>query len=72
MVIKEDIFSVADLYDTFFVDMYGVLFDGSELYRGTLDTLKKLCNRGIWINDGEVKMDGNFETVAEEYIKECA
>lgn len=42
MKIKEDIFSVASLYDTFFIDMYGVLFDGSELYGGTLSTLKRL------------------------------
>ena len=38
----------------------------------SLNPLKKLCNRGIWIYDGEVRMDGNFEKVAEEYIKECA
>lgn len=46
MEIKDDIFSVADLYDTFFIDMYGVLFDGSELYSGTLATLKKLKEMG--------------------------
>ena len=46
MEIKDNIFSVADLYDTFFVDMYGVLFDGSELYSGTLATLKKLKEMG--------------------------
>ena len=46
MEIKENIFSVADLYDTFFIDMYGVLFDGSELYNGTLATLKKLKEIG--------------------------
>ena len=42
MEVKEDIFSIANSYDTFFIDMYGVLFDGSELYGGTLATLKKL------------------------------
>ena len=34
--------------------------------------LKKLCSRGIWINKGEVAMDGNFEEVSEAYLKECA
>jgi ABC-type polysaccharide/polyol phosphate transport system ATPase subunit len=34
--------------------------------------LKKLCNRGIWINKGEVAMDGKFEEVSEAYLKECA
>jgi len=46
MEIKDNIFSVADLYDTFFIDMYGVLFDGSELYSSTLVTLKKLKEMG--------------------------
>lgn len=46
MRINEDIFSVANLYETFFIDMYGVLFDGSELYSGTLATLRKLKDMG--------------------------
>ena len=37
-----------------------------------LEPLKKLCTRGIWISEGEVKMDGKFNKVAEAYIKECA
>jgi ABC-type polysaccharide/polyol phosphate transport system ATPase subunit len=37
-----------------------------------LDPLKNLCSRGIWISDGEVKMDGKFKKIADEYIKECA
>ena len=46
MKAHENIFSIANLYDTFFIDMYGVLFDGSELYYGTLDTLEKLKQMG--------------------------
>ena len=38
----------------------------------SLGPLKKLCNRGIWIKDGSVAMDGGFEEVSEAYIKECA
>ena len=37
-----------------------------------LAPLKKLCDRGIWINDGEIKMDGQFEKVSAAYLKECA
>ena len=37
-----------------------------------LEPLKKLCNRGIWINNGEVRMDDKFDKVVKEYIKECA
>lgn len=36
-----------------------------------LDSIKQLCNRAIWIYNGEVKMDGNIEKVVEEYIKVC-
>lgn len=46
MRINENIFSIADSYDTLFVDMYGVLFDGAEFYNGTLATLKKLKDMG--------------------------
>ena len=38
----------------------------------SLDSIKKLCNRGIWIHEGEVRMDGKCNRVIEEYIKECA
>jgi len=38
----------------------------------SLSSLNKLCNRGIWIKDGEINMDGKFKEVSEAYIKECA
>ena len=38
----------------------------------SIEPLKKLCDRGIWINNGEVRMDGKFTEVVNEYIKECA
>ena len=38
----------------------------------SIDPLRKLCNRGIWINNGEVQMDGKFDKVVNAYIKECA
>ena len=37
----------------------------------SLDQVKKLCNRAIWIYDGEVRMDGKPEKVVEEYLKVC-
>ena len=38
----------------------------------SLDSIKKLCNRAIWINNGEVAMDGEADKVIETYLKECA
>ena len=37
----------------------------------SLDSVKKLCDRAIWINKGHVEMDGKTEKVIEKYLKEC-
>lgn len=37
----------------------------------SLDSVKKLCKRAIWIYDGEVKLDGEPNTVIKEYLEEC-
>ena len=37
----------------------------------SLGALKKLCDRGVWIYDGEVRMDGNIDSVVSEYLKVC-
>ncbi len=37
----------------------------------SLDSIKKLCNRAIWIYEGEVRMDGNCNDVINEYLKIC-
>jgi ribonucleotide monophosphatase NagD (HAD superfamily) len=44
MIIKEDILSIAEDYDAFFVDVYGVLYDGINLFEDTLPTMKHLIN----------------------------
>lgn len=37
----------------------------------SLDSIKQLCNRAIWINHGHVQKDGNTKEVIEEYLKIC-
>ena len=37
----------------------------------SLDYIKKLCNRAIWINEGKVAMDGKCSEVIDEYLKVC-
>lgn len=37
----------------------------------SLDSVKKLCNRAIWIKDGKVKLDGKATEVIEKYLKDC-
>lgn len=37
----------------------------------SLDSVKRLCNRAIWIYEGKVRMDGKSNEVVEEYLKIC-
>ena len=37
----------------------------------SLESIKKLCDRAIWIYDGRVRMDGNTSEVIDEYLKVC-
>src|SRR5574344_2002167 len=37
----------------------------------SLESVRQLCDRTIWINNGEVQMDGNVNDVINEYIKVC-
>ena len=36
----------------------------------SMQTVKQLCDRAVWLCDGKIKMDGSTEEVVEEYIKE--
>lgn len=37
----------------------------------SLGSIKQLCNRAIWINDGKVILDGKTEDVIEKYLEVC-
>ena len=37
----------------------------------SLDSIRRLCNRAIWINDGKIAMDGKCNKVIDAYLKEC-
>lgn len=36
----------------------------------SLDSVRQLCNRAVWLHNGEIKIDGKPEEVIEEYLKE--
>lgn len=38
----------------------------------SLDAVRKICNRAIWIRDGKVELDDQPDRVIEEYLKECS
>ena len=35
----------------------------------SMDAVKQLCDRAIWLYEGELKMDGNTEEVISEYLR---
>ncbi|MCI8588550.1 MAG: ABC transporter ATP-binding protein [Bacilli bacterium] len=37
----------------------------------SLDSIKKLCDRAVWVHNGEVCSDGVCSKVIEEYLKVC-
>ena len=37
----------------------------------SLESVRKLCSRAIWINNGEVAMDGECNKVIDNYLKVC-
>ena len=37
----------------------------------SLESLKKLCKRAIWIHEGKIAMDGECSKVVEEYLEVC-
>ena len=37
----------------------------------SLGSIKKLCDRGVWVYEGEIRKDGKIDEVIDEYIKVC-
>lgn len=37
----------------------------------SLGSVKKLCDRAVWLYNGEVRLDGKTSDVVEEYLKVC-
>lgn len=37
----------------------------------SLEAIKKFCDRAVWLNNGEIQMDGEINQVIEEYLKVC-
>ena len=37
----------------------------------SVESVKKLCDRAVWLHEGEIRMDEATEMVLDEYIKVC-
>lgn len=35
----------------------------------SMDSVRKLCDRAVWLYEGKIRMDGDTEKVVEEYLK---
>ena len=35
----------------------------------SMESVKNLCDRAVWLYDGEIRMDGNTEEVVKEYLR---
>ena len=35
----------------------------------SMQSIKKLCNRAIWLNNGTIQMDGNIDEVIKRYVE---
>ena len=37
----------------------------------SLESIRKICTRGVWISNGKIKMDGEINEVVDKYLEEC-
>lgn len=37
----------------------------------SVESVRKLCDRAVWIKDGRIKKDGEVNEILDEYLKEC-
>ena len=37
----------------------------------SLDSIRRLCNRAVWLNEGKIRKDGKVDDVLDEYLKVC-
>ena len=35
----------------------------------SMESVKKLCNRAVWLYNGEIEMDGDAEEVIKKYVE---
>ncbi len=75
ILLIDEILAVGDQHfqDKCFQKLEELKKDGTTIVivSHSLDAIKKLCKRAIWLHEGKVKMDGSDEEVINEYIKVC-
>lgn len=76
ILLIDEILSVGDQHfqEKCFDKMRQLRKDGKTMVFVThsMDAVKSLCDRAIWIYNGKVRMDGNTDEVVDEYLKVTA
>ena len=35
----------------------------------SMDSVRNLCDRAVWLDNGKIRMDGNTNEVVDEYLR---
>lgn len=75
ILLIDEILAVGDQHfqDKCFARMHELKNSGRTIVivSHSLESVKKLCNRAVWIYNGEVRLDGDTKSVIDEYLKVC-
>ncbi len=76
ILLVDEILSVGDQHfqDKCYAKMRELQKNGMTIVMVThsMGVVRDFCDRAIWIYNGEVKMDGETNLVADAYLKECS
>ena len=74
ILLIDEILSVGDQHfqEKCFNNMRELKKEGKTMVFVThsMESVKNLCDRAVWLADGQVRMDGDTNKVVEEYLKE--
>ena len=73
ILLIDEIWSVGDQHfqEKCFKKMRELREEGKTMVFVThsMESVRNLCDRAIWLYDGQVRMDGNTQEVIDEYLK---
>lgn len=73
ILLIDEILSVGDQHfqEKCFAKMKELKDEGKTMVFVThnMNSVKEFCTRAVWLHEGEIRMDGDTESVVEEYLK---
>ena len=75
ILLIDEILAVGDQHfqDKCFAKLHELKEEGKTIVIVThsLDPVKKLCDRAVWLSEGKIREDGEISEVIEHYLKMC-